>query len=715
VISYADLKQSFSRIAILGDPGGGKSTLCQSICFDLAKQVTAALISETKPSAQLQKFPLRIILRNYEKARLVEPQLSILEYVSRDILNHVTLEKEEIRECLSYLLSSGSAVIAFDGLDEILATAQRREFVDLVVSFCDQYPLCPALVTSRLVGYDDARLTEDFEELVLEKFDDKEIASYSTKFFKIVGGRDTQEAAKLSKKFVDQTSENAADLRGNPLMLGLMAWLFNARGDVPTNRPEIYSECAVLMFERWDPDRGIRPEISVHFDKLQLFTTLASKIFGTPELSAGVERSWLNQEIRSYLITLYDNPARALSGAQSLVDFITGRAWVMTDVGDGVYAFTHQTFLEYFFARHVNETTDTVRQTLDAILPRVLQREWDVVSHLSLQMKTYRSLRRENEALDELTKELAVSKSDAVALFSARALEYLVGSETSVRNLVTSIYQYVTEFPQLDDSPAILRHCLNCSAERRDFVSDFIFQAIVESFKADQNIEFFSLILANNSFESDRRIPKALSDRIVSALRPFVMERAESNPQMARVAWSWFGLVNRSILSKYGLWNFYDAEIRNGMAYIDGLSGICLAASEEYSVRFKNTAFVKKRARDILALIGNYGFATLPKMNLQNLRDSGPPASVWDTMLDDLEKNAIAQVGALLCFIVATSAPERRPDPDVSANDRVMLVSRMLRKPAIQKLSIFSALEETLSQMHLTESGNVLPPNMDVI
>ena len=251
-ITYSDLRLLFNRVVVLGDPGGGKSTLCQHLCHDLAKQAAASLQADSgRLTAQLQKVPIRIILRAYEKARTLEAQLSIFEFILRDLKNHVSAENDELDRALRYLLASGSAVLAFDGLDEILATAQRRDFVDLVNSFCLQFPLCPVIVTSRLVGYDDAPLPAHFDELILEKFDDEEVRSYVTKFMKVVGGYDEKEAQKRAANFHRQTTNNAADLRRNPLMLGLMAWLFNMRGDVPSNRPEIYRECAVLMFEKW--------------------------------------------------------------------------------------------------------------------------------------------------------------------------------------------------------------------------------------------------------------------------------------------------------------------------------------------------------------------------------------------------------------------------------------------------------------------------------
>jgi hypothetical protein len=110
----------------------------------------------------------------------------------------------------------------------------------------------------------------------------------------------------------------------------------------------------------------------------------------------------------------------------------------------GVFAFTHQTFLEYFFARYVDEKADTVSEVLDEIIPHVLRNEWDVVAHLSLQIKTHRSLRRQNQAIDQLIALLSrsrpVDEQRALASFAARSLQYLVASESQVKLLVELIF-----------------------------------------------------------------------------------------------------------------------------------------------------------------------------------------------------------------------------------------------------------------------------------
>jgi hypothetical protein len=69
-------------------------------------------------TAQLQKFPLRIILRAYEKAKTIEPQLTIYNFIFRDLKNHVAADDAELDHALKYLLSSGSAVWPAPGSED---------------------------------------------------------------------------------------------------------------------------------------------------------------------------------------------------------------------------------------------------------------------------------------------------------------------------------------------------------------------------------------------------------------------------------------------------------------------------------------------------------------------------------------------------------------------------------------------------------------------
>jgi GTPase SAR1 family protein len=222
-LDYQGFTSSFRRAVVLGDPGGGKSTLCQKLCYDLAKgySLSSAYRNEQRIPTSEQRIPIRVVLRKFEQARTTDKQLDLLTYIARDIVHYAGGDTSEIKRTLHEALETGLAVLVFDGLDEILDTSMRQDFVDLVVGFCNRYPLCPALVSSRLVGYDDARLPDEFEEVVLKKFEDDEVEAYLIKFMKVVGGKTAPEAADLAKRFTSQTIDTASDLRRNPLLLGL--------------------------------------------------------------------------------------------------------------------------------------------------------------------------------------------------------------------------------------------------------------------------------------------------------------------------------------------------------------------------------------------------------------------------------------------------------------------------------------------------------------
>ena len=103
------------------------------------------------------------------------------------------------------------------------------------------------------------------------------------------------------------------------------------------------------MFEKWDQRRDIFVDIPTDFDLLDVFAYLASEIFGSAETEDGVSREWLITTLRSFFERWYLERPKAIKVARSLVDFVTGRAWVMCEIGPNVFKFTHRTFLEYFW------------------------------------------------------------------------------------------------------------------------------------------------------------------------------------------------------------------------------------------------------------------------------------------------------------------------------------------------------------------------------
>ncbi|MBB4573131.1 NACHT domain-containing protein [Rhizobium lentis] len=447
--AYLNFRRSFNRAVILGDPGGGKSTLTQLVCFDLARQITLAAANPKYSGfdSRDMKLPLRIILRTFEKRQQQNPSYQIFDYLIDEIRVYCDNDEFTAKKLLQQLLIFGQAVLLFDGLDEVLDVGARRSMASQIEQFTSAYATCPALVTSRIVGYGDAPVGDDYQLFTLARFNIDEVRKFTEQLLKAISNEKADIAKEKAVDFLAQTEATARDLRENPLLLGLMVYIFNSRGEVPNSRPEIYKECSVLMFEKWDQRRDIKFEFPNDFDLLDLFGYLASQIFGSADTEDGVDEEWLLDRLKAYFNIWYQDKARSFAAAKVLVNFITGRAWVMCEIGPGVFKFTHRTFLEYFFAKRIEEEAGSVTGLIRGnLLDKIIKSQWDVVNHLALQIATFRSGPKSTQAIETLLKigteeHFAPSEEANFLTFFGRALDYLLVPETRLIQAIDHIFR----------------------------------------------------------------------------------------------------------------------------------------------------------------------------------------------------------------------------------------------------------------------------------
>jgi hypothetical protein len=154
------------RLAVLGDPGAGKSTLAQKLAYDLA-------------SDKYEDFkgivPVILVVRKYTEAVRLN-QESIVDYL---LTCCATSYATPIRkDQLEYLLLNGRAFVMVDGVDELGESVTRQNFAEFLEAFAYLYPLVRIIVTSRVVGYDQAPLDEElFPTARIEPFSDEQVPS----------------------------------------------------------------------------------------------------------------------------------------------------------------------------------------------------------------------------------------------------------------------------------------------------------------------------------------------------------------------------------------------------------------------------------------------------------------------------------------------------------------------------------------------------------
>ncbi len=128
-INLADLQTLIDRTVLLGSPGGGKSTASNILMYRTARDNSG-------------KVPFLVVLRDF--ANESHPEVSIVDYIEKRLRVHYQAPSPV--GAVESLLRGGSALVIFDGLDELLDTSFRRDITDRVELFAQLYPLCSILV-----------------------------------------------------------------------------------------------------------------------------------------------------------------------------------------------------------------------------------------------------------------------------------------------------------------------------------------------------------------------------------------------------------------------------------------------------------------------------------------------------------------------------------------------------------------------------------------
>ncbi|MCP4701324.1 MAG: NACHT domain-containing protein [Gammaproteobacteria bacterium] len=341
------------RLVVLGDPGGGKTTLLRWI-------VTAYLLRLNR-DPDLDKLPdintlpaedwLPVLVR----CRALDSQ-KLRTCTLEDILRQ-TLRKAELPgsvaeiSLLCALLEEGRAILLVDGLDEITDPVVRAAFCEQIECIAGAYPKAPVIVTSRVVGYREMhyRIGPEFEHATLAELSKEDKDAFVCRWCELTEPRDRRAAAEKELIQAIHSADRIERLTGNPMLLTTLALVKRKVGKLPNRRHELYRE-AVGVLLNW------RSELELPMDRFEALPQLEYVAYEM--CRRGVQRLRRDEILELLAGVRRDYPnIRPVHqrGPEDFLCLLEARTGLVVEAGETrhngqmlpVYEFRHLSFQEY--------------------------------------------------------------------------------------------------------------------------------------------------------------------------------------------------------------------------------------------------------------------------------------------------------------------------------------------------------------------------------
>jgi hypothetical protein len=239
------LNDSERAVAVVGEPGGGKTTMMKML----------ARCAITSPGRFI--LPVYVPLRDYARWVRREPELTPIQYFFR---THGVGEPEAIRQCLRHVLEplASSILVILDGWDEVTSPAIRQRIAAHVGLLSQKFK---TLVASRPSGFPrQLPITSLYR---LDQFNPQDMHTLIEKWFSAAGS-----PSLTSRVLAYLPTPGMAAFASNPFVLSLIcATVFQRfqasrrREHLPRNRAELYAAAVEGIYSQFRVAYPGRPAI----------------------------------------------------------------------------------------------------------------------------------------------------------------------------------------------------------------------------------------------------------------------------------------------------------------------------------------------------------------------------------------------------------------------------------------------------------------------
>lgn len=333
-----------SHVAVLGQPGAGKTTLmkfiCQSVLHDESyypKEITIPIL------IRLRDLNPKFINRT-EKAPIINTLFDtlglVLEIRNKDIKEEdVILAKERI---LLPLLEELKCVIILDGFDELTESKSKDAVIE------DIKKLILSLNSSRLVL---TSRSSDFN-YSFENLSVLEICSLNEYQIKEFANKWLDDTARVENFLNELKASPFFDTTIRPLTLGHLCAIFERSGKIPDKPKTVYRKIINLLLEEWDEQRGVRRTSSYSsFELDRKFEFLCRLSY---ELTVEYKKTtFSDSDLKLIYGRVYADYDLKKNEADNVVREIESHTGLLVEVGYRSYEFAHKSIQEFLCAEHL--------------------------------------------------------------------------------------------------------------------------------------------------------------------------------------------------------------------------------------------------------------------------------------------------------------------------------------------------------------------------
>jgi hypothetical protein len=330
------------NLFILGKPGAGKTTFLKYIAVKAAEQIIAVKDAEKR----IDKVPIFISLKEW-----ADSGAELMPFIAErfDICDF-----PDAQPFAEELLKSGSAIVLFDGLDEVnQESGQRDKQTRAMNNFIEKYDRTQCLITCRLAASDYS--FKPFTYVEIADFTEPQIKTFVSNWFRKEGERDEETRDKFMMEFARADNKGLRDLARTPLLLTLLCLAFDETLTFPQRRVEIYQEALDALLKKWDSTRRIkRDEVYRKLSlghKENMLARIAAETFEKNEYF--IPQPELERLITDFIKNVPPHDKDETTDGETILKAIEAQHGIFVERAREVYSFSHLTFQEYFTGKYI--------------------------------------------------------------------------------------------------------------------------------------------------------------------------------------------------------------------------------------------------------------------------------------------------------------------------------------------------------------------------